>query len=145
MMQIEANLTQAGFESTNPGRDVQRIGTARFLGQDLYSIHHLVWAVMGNLGDSQCYLGVDQGDWRRPTLKRRFLYALGAVPRRDDRAPHGVEVVQRAAQLVEHRPVDRALVPLDLDHLTDGNDGASHNKSVAEATPSAARLVATAI
>jgi dihydroxy-acid dehydratase len=54
-MQIE---TQAGFESTNPGRDVQRIGTARFLGQDPYSIHHPVWAVMGNLGDSQCYLGV---------------------------------------------------------------------------------------
>jgi dihydroxy-acid dehydratase len=28
------------------------------LGQDPYKIHHPVWAVTGNLGDSQCYLGV---------------------------------------------------------------------------------------
>jgi dihydroxy-acid dehydratase len=46
------------FESGNPGRDVQRVGTARFLGQDPYKIHQPVWAVAGNLGDSQCYLGV---------------------------------------------------------------------------------------
>ncbi len=29
-----ANLTKAGFVSANPGRDVQRVGTARFFGQD---------------------------------------------------------------------------------------------------------------
>jgi dihydroxy-acid dehydratase len=46
------------FVSGNPGRDVQRVGTARFLGQDPLKIHHPVWAVTGNLGDSQCYLGV---------------------------------------------------------------------------------------
>jgi dihydroxy-acid dehydratase len=46
------------FMSTNPGRDVQRVGTARFLGQDLSKIHEPVWGVIGNLGDSQCYLGV---------------------------------------------------------------------------------------
>jgi hypothetical protein len=28
--------------SANPGRDVQRVGTARFLGQDPYRIHHPV-------------------------------------------------------------------------------------------------------
>jgi dihydroxy-acid dehydratase len=53
-----ANSAKAGFVSANPGRDVQRVGTARFLGQDPYKIHHPVWTVTGNLGDSQCYVGV---------------------------------------------------------------------------------------
>jgi dihydroxy-acid dehydratase len=44
--------------ASNPGRDVQRVGTARFLGEDVGKIHDPVWAVLGNLGDSQCYLGV---------------------------------------------------------------------------------------
>ncbi len=46
--------------SLNPGRDVQRVGTAAFLGEDVRKIHDPVWAVIGNLGDSQCYLGVPQ-------------------------------------------------------------------------------------
>jgi dihydroxy-acid dehydratase len=46
------------FVSENPGRDVQRVGTARFLGEDPTKIHRPVWAVTGSLGDSQCYLGV---------------------------------------------------------------------------------------
>jgi len=46
------------FVSANPGRDVQRVGTARFLGEDVAKIHDPVWGVMGTLGDSQCYLGV---------------------------------------------------------------------------------------
>jgi dihydroxy-acid dehydratase len=49
---------KATFVSINPGRDVQRVGTATFLGQDPGKIHDPVWAVIGNLGDSQCYLGV---------------------------------------------------------------------------------------
>ena len=48
------------FVSINPGRDVQRVGTAAFLGEDVGKIHDPVWAVIGNLGDSQCYLGVPQ-------------------------------------------------------------------------------------
>lgn len=48
------------FTSANPGRDIQRVGTARFLGQDPIKIHEPVWGVIGNLGDSQCYLGVTQ-------------------------------------------------------------------------------------
>jgi len=48
------------FVSENPGRDVQRVGTARFLGQDPGKIHDPVWGVIGTLGDSQCYLGVTQ-------------------------------------------------------------------------------------
>ncbi len=46
------------FTSDNPGRDVQRVGTARFLGEDVSKIHDPVWAVIGTLGESQCYLGV---------------------------------------------------------------------------------------
>ncbi len=48
----------ATLVSLNPGRDVQRVGTAAFLGEDVQKIHDPVWAVLGNLGDSQCYLGV---------------------------------------------------------------------------------------
>lgn len=46
------------FVSDNPGRDVQRVGTAKYLGEDPTNIHQPVWAVTGSLGDSQCYLGV---------------------------------------------------------------------------------------
>jgi dihydroxy-acid dehydratase len=46
------------FASGNPGRDVQRVGTARFLGEDVAKVHGAVWGVVGTLGDSQCYLGV---------------------------------------------------------------------------------------
>lgn len=46
------------FTSDNPGRDVQRVGTARYLGQDPTRVHDPVWGVIGTLGDSQCYLGV---------------------------------------------------------------------------------------
>lgn len=48
------------FLSENPGRDVQRVGTAKFIGQNPYLIHGDVWAVIGNQGDSQCYLGVTE-------------------------------------------------------------------------------------
>ncbi len=48
------------FVSLNPGRDVQRVGTAEFLGEDVGKVHDPVWAVIGNLGDSQCYLGVPE-------------------------------------------------------------------------------------
>jgi dihydroxy-acid dehydratase len=48
------------FVSENPGRDVQRVGTARFLEQDPSKIHDPVFAVTGSLGDSQCYIGVKQ-------------------------------------------------------------------------------------
>jgi dihydroxy-acid dehydratase len=48
----------SGLRSPNPGRDVQRVGTATFLGEEVRKIHDPVWAVLGTLGDSQCYLGV---------------------------------------------------------------------------------------
>ena len=52
--------------SDNPGRDVQRVGTARFLGEDVSKIHDPVWGVIGTLGDSQCYLGVQAKVGGRP-------------------------------------------------------------------------------
>jgi len=56
----EKSLNAKDFISENPGRDVQRVGTARFLEQDPYKIHDEVWAVTGSLGDSQCYIGVTE-------------------------------------------------------------------------------------
>jgi dihydroxy-acid dehydratase len=57
----EAGVTTLDdIRTSNPGRDVQRVGTARFLGEDVSKIHDPVWAVVGNLGDSQCYLGVQE-------------------------------------------------------------------------------------
>jgi dihydroxy-acid dehydratase len=50
--------TAKTFVSGNPGRDVQRVGTARFLGEEVSKVHDPVWGVIGTLGDSQCYLGV---------------------------------------------------------------------------------------
>jgi dihydroxy-acid dehydratase len=54
-----AEGTSAVFVSENPGRDVQRVGTARYLGEDITKVHDPVWGVIGTLGDSQCYLGVN--------------------------------------------------------------------------------------
>lgn len=53
-----SNSPKQPFISQNPGRDVQRVGTARVLGQDPTKIYDPVWGVIGNLGDSQCYIGV---------------------------------------------------------------------------------------
>jgi dihydroxy-acid dehydratase len=57
---MSSDQPMSTFVSVNPGRDVQRVGTAAFLGQDVRKIHDPVWAVIGNLGDSQCYLGVPE-------------------------------------------------------------------------------------
>ena len=51
-------MADKAFVPENPGRDVQRVGTAKFLGEDITKVHDPVWAVIGTLGDSQCYLGV---------------------------------------------------------------------------------------
>lgn len=54
------NCDEKSFISDNPGRDSQKMGTARFLNQDPYKIHCDVWGVIGNQGDSQCYIGVTE-------------------------------------------------------------------------------------
>lgn len=48
------------FVVENPGRDAQKVGTAKFLGQDPGKVHEPVWAIVGNQGDSQCYLGIKE-------------------------------------------------------------------------------------
>src|SRR5580704_7962033 len=55
---VTGQSASSDLGDTNPGRDVQRVGTAKFLGQEVRKIHDPVWAVLGTLGDSQCYLGV---------------------------------------------------------------------------------------
>ena len=42
----------------NPGRTAQTIGIARELGSNIDLIHEPSIGVIGNKGDSQCYLGV---------------------------------------------------------------------------------------
>jgi len=45
---------------SNPGRNSQTYGIARELGTDLDLIHEPSVGVVGNKGDSQCYIGVLQ-------------------------------------------------------------------------------------
>jgi dihydroxy-acid dehydratase len=77
MSSSQSTAAKRSFVSGNPGRDVQRVGTARFLGEDPYKIYDPVWAVTGTLGDSQCYVGV-----RRKV--EAIHAALSARVRRDD-------------------------------------------------------------
>ncbi len=44
----------------NPGRNAQTMGIARELGTDIELIHEPSVGVIGNKGDSQCYLGVQR-------------------------------------------------------------------------------------
>lgn len=47
------------FVIDNPGRDCQAVGTANFWGVSPADIHGDTIAVLGNQGDSNCYLGVE--------------------------------------------------------------------------------------
>ena len=47
---------------TNPGRNAQTYGIARELGTDMELIHEPSIGVIGNKGDSQCYMGVQNND-----------------------------------------------------------------------------------
>lgn len=66
---------KAEFRSAdNPGRESQAVGTAKYLGQDPNNIHGEVWTVIGNTGDSQCYLGVtSKVEAIQRALERRVL------------------------------------------------------------------------
>ena len=44
----------------NPGRNAQTFGIARELKTDLDLIHEPSVGVIGNKGDSQCYIGVEK-------------------------------------------------------------------------------------
>ena len=48
-----------GQDVWRPGQDCQAVATAKALGQDVDRIHGAPWGVVGTLGDSICYVGVN--------------------------------------------------------------------------------------
>ena len=58
---------------TNPGRSAQPYGIARELGTDIDLVHEPSVGVIGNKGDSQCYLGVQRKvEIIHETLRKRL-------------------------------------------------------------------------
>ena len=59
---------------TNPGRSAQTYGIARELGTDIELAHSPSVGVIGNKGDSQCYLGVQRKvETIHEALRQRLL------------------------------------------------------------------------
>ncbi|MCL0043378.1 dihydroxy-acid dehydratase [Dehalococcoidia bacterium] len=61
----------------NPGRNAQTYGIARELGTDMDLIHEPSVGVIGNKGDSQCYLGVQQ---KVEAIQKALLQNIGQDP-----------------------------------------------------------------
>ena len=61
----------------NPGRNSQTYGIARELGTDLDLIHEPSVGVVGNKGDSQCYIGVATKVSSQRPLSRRITKGHG--------------------------------------------------------------------
>jgi dihydroxy-acid dehydratase len=61
----------------NPGRNCQTFGIARILDTDLDLIHEPSIGVVGNKGDSQCYLGVEQ---KVKTIHEKLRLRIGQNP-----------------------------------------------------------------
>lgn len=59
----------------NPGRNAQTIGIARELGTDIDLIHEPSVGVVGNKGDSQCYMGVQR---KVEAIHDRLLQKIGS-------------------------------------------------------------------
>ena len=82
----------------NPGRNSQTYGIARELGTDLGLIHEPSVGVVGNKGDSQCYIGVAQ--------KVGIIHdAL------KDRVGHPNSLVRGSLLFVNHIPLPNAEKP----------------------------------
>ncbi|WP_043843395.1 dihydroxy-acid dehydratase [Amycolatopsis taiwanensis] len=63
----------SGQDLWRPGQDCQAVATARALGQDPDRIHGAPWCVVGTLGDSICYVGVnDKVDAIQAAMGRRI-------------------------------------------------------------------------
>ncbi|MBT6272728.1 MAG: dihydroxy-acid dehydratase [Chromatiales bacterium] len=68
---------------TNPGRSAQPYGIARELGTDIDLVHEPSVGVIGNKGDSQCYLGVQRKvEVIHEALRTRLGRAPGQLPMR---------------------------------------------------------------
>ena len=61
----------------NPGRNAQTFGIARHLGTDVNLIHEPSIGVVGNKGDSQCYLGVSE---KVSKIHEALLNRIGVEP-----------------------------------------------------------------
>ena len=61
----------------NPGRNSQTFGIARLLNTDLDLIHEPSIGVVGNKGDSQCYLGVEE---KVKTIHEKLRLRIGQNP-----------------------------------------------------------------
>jgi dihydroxy-acid dehydratase len=61
----------------NPGRNSQAYGIARILNTDLDLIHEPSVGVVGNKGDSQCYLGVEE---KVKTIHENLRLRIGQAP-----------------------------------------------------------------
>ena len=61
----------------NPGRNSQTYGIARILNTDLDLIHEPSIGVVGNKGDSQCYLGVEE---KVKTIHENLRLRIGQAP-----------------------------------------------------------------
>ena len=65
---------------TNPGRNAQTFGIARELGTDMELIHEPSVGVIGNKGDSQCYMGVqNKVEVIHETLRERIGLGEGQI------------------------------------------------------------------
>ena len=73
----DAKTNKSVLIDTNPGRSAQTYGIARELGTDMDLIHEPSVGVIGNKGDSQCYLGVQT---KVDAIHARLLGALGRGP-----------------------------------------------------------------
>ena len=60
---------------THPGRNAQTFGIARELGTSMDLIHEPSVGVIGNKGDSQCYLGVQR---KVEVIQECLLQQIGA-------------------------------------------------------------------
>ena len=68
---------------TNPGRSAQPYGIARELGTDPSLIHEPSIGVIGNKGDSQCYIGVQaKVEAIQESLRKRMGREMGQIPMR---------------------------------------------------------------
>ena len=78
-----AKKRQSVLIDTNPGRSAQPYGIARELGADIDLVHEPSVGVIGNKGDSQCYLGVQRKvEAIHDHLGKRLGRGEGQIPMR---------------------------------------------------------------
>ena len=62
----------------NPGRNSQTFGIARELGTDVDLIHEPSVGVVGNKGDSQCYIGVSSKVEKSNCSVKNLIFGVDA-------------------------------------------------------------------